>query len=174
LPTPSNKLLVEKYFEMPWIDDVVMIGYVDCVSLEEVPVVIDHKTTSSLSWAKTEEQLLLDEQSLIYSLWAALEYDLEHVKARWVYYAASNPKHGPRKPAGAKAVQAQFDIKSKSFEDKIKDLLKLSKKLIWIRKSKIKAAALPPNPHACGDYGGCPHKERCALKMEDKFSTYFG
>jgi hypothetical protein len=129
LPVPSNKLLIEYEFEIPWFDDIIMMGFVDCAvstALEEIPIVIDHKTTSSLNWAKTEEQLLLDEQALIYSLWAAWRWDVSKVKARWVYYAASNPVKGKRRPAGAKAVQVEFDVKSKTFQDNIKELLKPS------------------------------------------------
>jgi hypothetical protein len=173
LPVPSENLLVEKQFEMPWIEDVKMSGFVDCVSLEEIPIVIDHKTTSSLSWAKTEEQLQFDEQALIYSLWAALTYGSERVKARWVYYAASNPKQGPRAPAGAKAVQVEFNVKDRSYVDKIKDLLVFSKKLIWIRKKEIKALSLPPNPHACSAFGGCPHRGTCNLFGPDRIKAYF-
>jgi hypothetical protein len=173
LPIPSEDLLIEHYFQIPWVDEVPIIGYVDCTDPQEIPIVIDHKTTSSLTWAKTEEQLLLDEQALIYSFWAALQYQAKRVKARWVYYAASNPRSGPRMPAGAKAVQVEFDIQSRWYIDRIKDLLILSKKLIWIRRDEIKAMTLPPNPDACSAYGGCPHRERCNLSGQEIMKGYF-
>jgi hypothetical protein len=171
LPVPSDKLLTEEKFDMPWIDDVNMMGYIDCV--EPPGLVIDHKTTSSLNWAKTEEQLALDEQAIIYAIWAAQTFNVSVVNARWIYYAASNPKTGARKPAGSKAIQTSFDFTSRFVQKAVKDLLSFSKQLIWIRKNEIKAACVPPNPHACGAFGGCPHKERCGLSEGDRLAAYF-
>jgi hypothetical protein len=168
--TPEGNV-AKQGIQKGWIDDVNMMGYIDCV--EPPGLVIDHKTTSSLNWAKTEEQLALDEQAIIYAIWAARTFNTTVVNARWIYYAASNPKTGVRKPAGSKAIQTSFDFTSRFVQKAVKDLLSFSKQLIWIRKNEIKAACVPPNPHACGAFGGCPHKERCGLSEGDRLAAYF-
>ena len=175
LPTPDKGLFIEQEFAIDWDEDLEMIGFIDCVvppDLADVPIVIDHKTTSSLNWCKTEEDLAKDEQAIIYSTVVAQQFKAQKVKARWIYYSASNPKSGRRKPNGARPVEVEFDVTSKSFLDLLKALLRDSKRIRRIRKRGIKGRALVPSPQSCEMFGGCPHKERCNLSGEDRLEAY--
>ena len=58
-----------------------------------IPTVQDHKTTSSLSWAMSEEDLQSDPQALIYAAWCRLHYGSRYVRLRWVYYE-TKPRSG--------------------------------------------------------------------------------
>jgi len=176
LPPPSSKLLIEKEFLIPWFEDegVYMRGFVDCCDPRGVPLVLDHKTTSNLKWAMTEEDLAGDPQALIYSLWAALEYNASLVRARWVYYSASNPKNGPRKPQGALPVEILFKTNSSEYIDKIQWLLDTTGEMINIRSNEIRGSECEPKPENCGAYGGCFHRGKgCVLDQFESTKGFF-
>lgn len=176
LPTPSDNLLIEKEFLIPWFPelDVHMYGFIDCLDPQpEALLVVDHKSTSSLNWAKTPEELETDPQALIYALWAALEYKVPEVRARWVYYSASNPKQGPRRPTGALPVEVLFKVSAESYIDKIRDLICTTRKMVDIRLNKKEGKSCKPNPNSCKNYGGCPHRTYCDLDMDSLLDIYF-
>lgn len=174
LPSPSSSLLVEHKFEIPWLEDVIMLGYIDCCEPVEIPLVLDHKTTSSLNWAMEAHELEDDPQALIYSLWAALEYQVSRVRARWLYYSASNPKRGPRRPTGALPVEIEFRTNSDEYINKIKRLIGVTKEMVHIRKEGILGKDCNINPQACNNYGGCWHRGKgCLLNPMDAAMSYF-
>jgi hypothetical protein len=171
LPVPSDELLVECKFEIPFHERTALIGYIDCVIPPlngEVPVVIDHKSTSDLRWAKTSDQLVTDPQALIYCAWAALEYKTTIVKARWIYYAASNPARGARKPRGAKPVELALDVASTNFQTSWALLEADVMRIVDIRGRGVKGLELDPSPESCGAYGGCFYRDRCNLSADDR------
>jgi len=174
LPTPRSGLLVEHEFSFSWFPGVEMIGFIDCVEPDdEEPLVIDHKTTSDLRWAMGVDDLRKDPQALLYAVWAAKHYRAPVVRARWLYYAASNPKTGPRKPAGARPVEVKFDCRQKAFIDEVKALNDDIAAIARIRKRKTPALDLPASPGACEMYGGCFHRdERCRLTGPEKLAAY--
>lgn len=173
LPVPGEHLMVEKEFLIPWFDDVQMYGFVDCCEPGSTPLIIDHKSTSSLKWAKTVEELKTDPQALIYSLWAALEFRAPEVRARWIYYSASNPKTGPRRPTGALPVETTFVTGSSEYIEKVERLIETTEKMVLIRKDGIPGMNCSPNPKSCNDYGGCFHREYCGLSADDSIDAYF-
>lgn len=177
LPKPNEKLLVESMFEYSIKKGLGIAGYIDCVVppwlTKAEPLVIDHKSTSDLRWAKTEEELLTDPQSLLYGVWAMLFFKLPQVRSRWVYYAASNPKDGsPRKPRGAKPVEVLISNQDKQVMDAIEILVADLECMAVIRKEKKGGLSFEPNVEACGSYGGCPHIERCNLTPGDTLAAY--
>jgi len=177
LPIPSDHLLVEKKFVFEWVPGVEMIGYIDCVDPPrqfdtDYPIVIDHKSTSDLRWAMSFSQLASDPQAIIYSVWAMLEYEKPQVRARWIYYAASNPRNGPRKPRGAKPVEVLFDSRDLDFQAKVSSISSDLIEIAQIRREEIKGLELPPSPESCEVFGGCFHKSICSLSTEDKIEGY--
>lgn len=177
LPEPNEKLLVEAMFSYSIKKGLGVAGYIDCVVPPELtkaePLVIDHKSTSDLRWAKTEEELLIDPQVLIYCVWAMLTYKFPQARARWVYYAASNPKDGsPRKPRGAKPVEVLISNQDKQVMNAIEMLIADLEAMAVIRKENKPGLSFEPNVEACGSYGGCPHIERCNLTPGDTLAAY--
>lgn len=168
LPAPSKNLLVEQKFVLEMSEDIRLIGYIDCVDPEvEIPIVIDHKTTSNLVWAKTQEELQKDPQAIIYSAAVALSLGAPAVTARWVYYSASNPRTGPRKPTGAKPVEIRFCVGSKDFEDGWLEICDDVGTIYNIRSQKIQPQDLPSSPEACDKFGGCFYRDQCSVSGMD-------
>jgi hypothetical protein len=120
----------------------------------------------------TEDKLRKDPQALIYASWAALEWDVSEITARWVYYAASNPKNGPRRPSGGKPVQVTFDFTSDEVKRLLEDLDRDINEIYTIKAKSMPGKDLTPNPAGCSAYGGCPHRDRCDLSPGDTLAAY--
>jgi hypothetical protein len=173
LPVPGKSLLVEHKMDFYWRDGIQILGFIDCAD-PSTSLVLDHKTTSNLKYAMTPEQLHEDPQALLYASWAAVEWDTPIVTARWVYYSASNPKSGPRRPTGCRVVEVPFDFLSDPDIELVDALDRDIKEVYNIKAKSIPGKELPPTPSSCGSYGGCPHRERCDLSGGDLLKAYFG
>lgn len=177
LPAPDPRLLIEHRFFLPVDYGLTLNGIVDCIAPPNVigpePLLIDHKTTSDLRWAKTPEQLAVDPQALIYVAWAMVNWNVRTVRARWVYYAASNPEDGrPRKPRGSKPVEVSFHASDDRFLGAVDVLIEDLYEMEILRREKTPGLKLPPSPESCGLFGGCAHVDRCALSAGDRLSAY--
>ena len=177
-PAPDTRLLVEDEFRWKFNDVMDMGGFIDLVVPPELTTkkrhkVQDHKTTSNLRWAKTPEQLEADEQAIIYAVDTMIRFDEKVVDAEWNYYAATNPKVGPRKPSGVKMVTVTFDADDPIFQARLREMDKDLTEIHRIRENGIPGKDLPPSPSACGDFGGCFHKDRCNLSQDDRIAGYF-
>lgn len=165
LPVPSPALLVETEFVIPVSDTLEISGRIDCIAppdKNEYAIVIDHKTTSSLKWAKKTHELWNDPQAAIYSVYAALTYSAQYVKARWVYYAASNPVDGGmRRPTGAMPVEICFDVASAAFIEQWEQIQYDCAAIERIRTQQVKACDLAATPASCTAFGGCFFREHC-------------
>lgn len=120
------------------------------------PLVIDHKTTSGLGWAKTEEDLKTDPQALIYSMSAPADA----VDLRWVYYQT----RGARKSLPVETTLKREHV-VKEFE-KLEHLT--AKPMVAIvdlyRRGRLHVLQdLPASPEACEKFGGCPFRPVCNL-----------
>jgi RecB family exonuclease len=176
LPTPGPELLVENKFTFPWGAAIEINGIIDCAAPPgyacEEPLVIDHKTTSDLKWAKTAAMLENDEQAIIYSVWAMLHWNVQRVRARWVYYAATNPKNGPRKPRGCRPIEVLFDSTSPAFAAKLDALARDIGEISIIRTFNKEGLSLPPSPQSCRMFEGCFYSLDCNLTPEDTLAAY--
>jgi len=177
IPPPDTRLLTEHNINFKWNDRASINGYIDCIRPPTMfpyeALVVDHKTTSDLRWAMSASELMDDPQALIYSIWAMLTYEVKEVAARWVYYAATNPDKGPRKPRGSKPIEVKFEANDSIFLDKVARLHQDIERIVFIRSNEIKGSELIPNPSSCGMYGGCFHQERCTLSADDRLDAYF-
>ena len=82
-----------------------------------VPHVLDHKTTSGLRWAKTEEELRTNIQLMIYAKHALLKHsDADIIRLSHIYYTTKPPFQSKQITieVNRKHVDAQFDIIMKS------------------------------------------------------------
>lgn len=178
LPTPSEDLLVEFKFEYLWHGLTNVGGFIDCAVTPEftednLPIVIDHKTTSNLRWAMTEDKLAKDSQGLIYAIYAMIHWDIRKTRVRWIYYSASNPKSGHRKPNGCQKTECLFDNTTNEFRKNLSDLCFDIDEIVNIRDKEIPPQDIKPNPTGCQAYGGCPHLARCDLQSSELAAGYF-
>jgi CRISPR/Cas system-associated exonuclease Cas4 (RecB family) len=159
LPTPSPTLLVEQEMNILLSDEVTITGRVDLVDLNgDIPIVVDHKTTTSTRWAMTKEQLAHDEQALLYATWIMLEQKVTQVIVRWIYYVYSKTS---KTPVGTEVVECLFDLADSYFLDKITAIENTIAEMIEIRKEETPPCELTPNKHSCSGYGGCYHYSKC-------------
>jgi len=174
LPVPDERLVVEEKFQYFWMPGIDVGGLADILVPPDLggPMVIDHKTTSDLRWAKTEAALVEDPQFLIYATYAMLRWGVPDVVARWVYYVASAPRNGARQPKGVRAVTAKASANDSIFLEQIAGLTADMHIIREIRLNKPAANDLPASPESCGAYGGCPHAGRCKLTDTDRLESY--
>lgn len=174
LPLPRSSCAIEVPFFFPWTTGVVAKVVPDWAGeVDGELLVVDHKTTSDLRWAMTSDQLKVNEQAIIYAAWAMLKYRRPVVRARWIYYAATNPKGGKRRPAGLRPVEVVFDARNPGFLDQIARLDLVIGDMRVIREQGIKPLDLPPSVEACEAYEGCFHRERCGLSDGERLEGYF-
>ena len=132
-----------------------LIGFIDVLDVSEpwCPVVIDHKTTSSWQWAKTEEQLKTDPQMIAYARYALDEFPAaDVVEVAHVQYKTKGAPEARRVAVllGREHVDEHWEeLKSVAEEMKKTSLLD-------------DVEEVPPNLSACGAYGGCPYADTCA------------
>lgn len=174
LPPPGTAVIVEQELTFEWRPEFDFGGTPDLIVLDPAIWVYDHKTTSDLKYAKTAEQLKVDEQAQLYCLAVMLKYDVPLVNGRWIYYAATNPTNGRRRPRGCLKVDVGFDARDPWFQDQIAKVDRDFMAMYSILTNKTPGNELPPSPESCGMYGGCEHKfaGRCAnLSNEDIFMS---
>ncbi len=143
-----------------------VIGRVDFVDLtKDIPEIGDHKTTSNFSYAKTPEELLWDPQMVIYGQF--LIRFAEHmgeplparVRARHIYYLTTGQP---------KALEIPVEF-SDSHLNKVWNgsLTETVKEMTDVYKIK-KVEDVPANYSACGNYGGCFFRDRCAAMKKQQ------
>ena len=132
-----------------------LVGRIDFMSLPETdnPLVVDHKTTSSLQYAKTEEELSTNIQMLAYAYEAVCLKPL--AKAVRVAHNVMLTRGAP----AARYTDALIPVKEvHAGWTRIQDI---SDKMI--ETSKLASPAdVPPTLSACDRFGGCFHRDRCS------------
>jgi hypothetical protein len=144
----------------------VLYGYKDAQLVSpdlDAVTVFDLKTTSSLAWAKTPDELLCDTQSVVYGIDGLLSAPgAMSVKLRWVYTQTKNA-HCSR-PTDVTMDWAHVEA---LLANRVARAWRLG--LLKERMEKGTAKTLKPNTRACGDYGGCQFLPLC-----DDLSTATG
>lgn len=154
---------------------VVLNGYIDLEAPPGVlhavaPTIVDYKFTGSLRWAMTSAELKQDPQGLMYFLHASNKYGVDEVSGQWLYGEFSPSTWEPK---GRKKVEAMF---SRSDPQVIADLGEVLADAAAIRDARLNAKEahdLPPNPGACGKFGGCPFSDRCHRSVAQKLGALF-
>ena len=135
------------------------LGYKDVQVNGPIPLVIDHKTTGNFKWAKTPDELRVNIQAVIYATHAMVQTGAEACDLRWIYYK----RH---KPFGSKPVDLR--VTRADLEPALTTIKGLADEMALIKLSGKRAIELPPNPGACGAYGGCPYVKNCDLSPQEK------
>lgn len=166
LPHPHEKLRVEHGFQLLTKSGVAR-GFIDVlipdstgIVLPEhlktypvLPIVIDHKTTANLGYAKSEGDLEHDPQAILYGLEARVQAKTtDDVILNWGYTQT-------RGKAATKAVHLRQT--QSMFEDGFLRILEDASQMSAIMASDCTELAVPFDTDACDDYGGCPHREVC-------------
>lgn len=119
-----------------------------------IPVVLDHKTTANFRWMKSEDVLASDAQANIYAAKTMEDMATREVLARWVYYRTTGRPE-------AKLVEVLFTVDHVAAQMEVLDAQ--AAEIHQLYQLRPKALELPASPEACGNYGGCPHVQRCNL-----------
>jgi hypothetical protein len=131
-------------------------GVVDLLETQ-TGTITDHKTTADFKYAKSEDQLRSDPQAIIYSRWV-----LNH-RPGWTGRPGVTFRHIYYRTRGRviPAQEVRVDLTRAEIDAGFVEVVNFSGEMArW---------AASPTPHpvpydtaACGDYGGCPHRDRCA------------
>jgi hypothetical protein len=128
-----------------------------------VPAVGDHKTTSSLRWAKTPEDLLTDPQAILYATDEIISTGASAVDLFWHYFQTRGAKTTKR---------VHLRVHQEHVEKRFSELDRLGRdEIAPILDSRYQVLDLPPSPGACENYGGCPHQSRCNLSPLERLRS---
>lgn len=124
--------------------------------------VIDHKTTSSFRWLKTEDVLRWDPQAIVYGEEALLESRAEAVRLKWVYLRTK----------GGRASEATEIVWTREDSERAFPVLEeVAHEMRAIKKSGKRALELAPVPSTCEAYGGCPYQHLCNLTPKERMQS---
>ena len=115
----------------------------------------DLKTTSSLRWAKTEEELAIHPQPLIYAKSTGAE------SCRWVYVQTKGAAH---------VREVRFKPDFSALPGIIADAKDITK--AWADRGDPNT--YEPNLGACEAYGGCPFKAHCKVDSGKRLAMLMG
>lgn len=135
----------------------------------------DHKSTRDIGgnfdgvlWRQTEETLLQDEQFLIYTMAALLEYPhTKTVGGQWTYLQTQGkPDVLPVRVTATRAeVEAGMD-----------SLVETGREILEVLSTVARANDLPPSYDACGNFGGCHYAEsgHCNIDRKQRLHQLLG
>jgi hypothetical protein len=124
-------------------------------------VVIDHKTTSAMKWVKTREELEYDVQALLYATFACIAMQTDYVTLRW-NYVQTNAKD-------SRLVEVSLSLRQ--IIERFPIVEARAAEMTAHRKNRTHPLRVLPNPLACGNFGGCPHQDRCNLSPVEKMEA---
>lgn len=137
-----------------------------------VPHVMDHKSTSSLGWAKEPEDLLTDPQAILYakdelrqSAWS------DCVDLTWIYYQTKKPNKS--KTTHLRIYEAQVETAFEVMEEAADEALDIARGARGLDGEELRGYILasPFNAGHCEDFGGCQFRGLCNLSPEQRFGA---
>ena len=163
LPRPGT-VEVERGFSIQ-LEGIHYRGFIDWLGREDgIPVIGDHKTTASLRYAKTPQDLKENEQAIIYGAFGLDHFGSDKVRLQWTY-GQTKGKTSSR----AVCLDLREDQINRGFESVI---LPASRDILAAYRERPDPKSLPPNTSACDMYGGCPYKGNCNLTASEKMRAF--
>ena len=140
-------------------------GFIDARFRDELPVILDHKTTSDLRWAKTEEDLRKDVQATLYAAEAMLRTGSDAVELRWIYYTTRKPY---------KSRKVSLIVVKDEIEANFDAIDRTAAEMLTAYRDNRSGSELPASPTACGAFGGCPYLalKVCTLSPKDMLRAH--
>lgn len=137
-------------------------GMMDLILPGEIPEITDHKTTKSLGYAPTPEELPQKVQAAVYALAAMLLSKKWRVTLRWIYYSTKPPFRVPAFPVVR--IVGFHEI-----EDTLRIVLDAADRMhnLVSRSPRPRALELAPSPAHCQAYNGCAYINLCNLTPAD-------
>jgi PD-(D/E)XK nuclease superfamily len=138
-------------------------GYCD---VEYPGSVWDYKTTSSLSYAKTEVELAYDVQAVLYATANFVRYEVPRVTINWLYMQTKGARKAklvslPMYPDHASMVFSEIET--------------VADEMSVLRDGGVDSAdvnayvlSLGHNPGHCEQYGGCAYRSLCNLSPSER------
>ena len=133
-------------------------GFIDLLDLTDGVHILDHKTTSNLDkWTKTEEELAVNTQLIIYARHVLEHYpDAEEARVTHVYYQTKTPY-------GAKRVSAV--IKREDVYSRFEEILATVREMLEASTNSIESTSKESG--FCYAYGKrCDHYNNCHYTIE--------
>lgn len=133
------------------------------------PCVLDHKTSSNVRWAKTQEQLKWDVQANLYAYELTLRFpDAPHVDLVWQYYQTRGAKRAQRTHLRVLREEAEEGFRRIEHIGAAMQAHKVAAASCADKEAYVKT--MRPNPHACQKFGvECPYSHVCALTENERF-----
>jgi len=172
LPPPRTGR-VEHEFKIV-VSGVTLGGKIDWVGLHEQgwPIVLDHKTTGDLRYAKrTKDELLGHPQAPIYGHWAMAEYRSDRAELRWNYVQTKG---------AANVLPSWHVVNRDEVQIALVAPLKTARRILQVveqanesraRGVPFAAADLPPNYDACSAFGGCQFRSVCHVTPQQELKS---
>lgn len=136
-------------------------------------IVGDHKSCGSFDYALTEEDLLTDEQAMIYLRSVMDRKQVDQAGARWVYYKRTAPH-------GSKRVQLVVlrDHVERVFAEQIDPVASEihaayeQSAVDYVERPLKTGMAFDPNALSCSKFGGCEFQSVCNLSPMEKMRSF--
>ncbi len=128
----------------------------------------DHKTTSALKWAKTQEQLRTDVQLNLYAQSEFQTWDVNEIEANWHY--TTTDKTPTTRPVHLTVYRDAVDEQCASIAERAKTLLKY-----YDTRPDPNDLPPPKDLAICDQYRGCPYKKskQCKISAVDRVRAAF-
>jgi len=153
LPPVSSVLEIERSLEGDMaLDDapVPVQGYVDVIDARSNEI-LDHKTTSSQRYIKTQKELRDNVQMIMYATAYLRRFPQEsHVTLTHIYYGT---KKRWSKKVSVKVSREHVEAQWTAIKETIMQMIEVSR--------ADHAGDAPPCYDACDNYGGCPYRGQC-------------
>jgi RecB family exonuclease len=153
LPPRNEEMRVEiSLKELPIPDlPIPFKGFIDLLEMEGTPHVLDHKTTSNLKWAKTEQDLSKNIQLIIYARHVLEHSDSDDIRLTHIYYVTRHP-HNTKEVSvvvSREHVYAEFEKILETVHE-------------MLAAAQLPMDAVPKQKGHCYAYGKrCPHYNEC-------------
>ncbi|MGA1752129.1 MAG: RecB family exonuclease [Pontimonas sp.] len=153
LPPVSSVLEIERSLEGDMaLDDapVPVQGYVDVIDAQNNEI-LDHKTTSSQRYIKTQKELRDNVQMIMYATAYLRRFPQEsHVTLTHIYYGT---KKRWSKKVSVKVSREHVEAQWTAIKETITQMIEVSR--------ADNAGDAPTCYEACDNYGGCPYRGQC-------------
>lgn len=119
---------------------------IEILQTGRIPRVIDHKSTASFRWQKTEEELKTDIQACIYAADAMEKSGSAVVDCKWIYH---------RTKGARRSAVTEVSLRDTDVLPVLEKVDEAAKQMITVLKTVSNGMEATPNFTSCSLFGGC-------------------